>query len=261
MVGERGEAIDDAGHAAEDADLVAHQALGIAASVHALVVLLDAAEDQRIETARLVQDREAVRHVLLRRLELLVGEAALLVEELARQADLADVQQQPDLRELRELRLGEPEVAAEGGDVDRDLQAVAVGADVLLAQLGHPHEGLGVAHDALDHVVDDFLDALDLEGLAEADVGDELVEQLPGLRDQLARARRLLLDRGGVGIRLYLDARRQERGPRLELLRRLGWRLLDRYPRSRGRELLLAPAAEESAETRGHPSEQTVLVF
>jgi len=59
-------------------------------------------------------------------------------------------------------------MAAERGEIDRDLQAVTVGAGVLLAQARDPHEGIRVANDALDHVHDDFVDAVDLEGAAEA---------------------------------------------------------------------------------------------
>src|SRR5450631_559475 len=104
VVGERRERVDDARHAPVDADLVAHVAVRIAAAVHALVVLLDAFEHLGVAVRRLRKNRDAVRHVALRLLVLFRREAALLVEEIARQLDLADVEQEPDLRELRELR-------------------------------------------------------------------------------------------------------------------------------------------------------------
>ena len=135
-------------------------------------------------------------------------------------------------------------MAAEGGEIDRDLQAVAIRGDVLLAQLRHPHERLRVAHDALHHVVDDLLHAIDLERLAQPHVGDELVEKVAGMCDDLARARRLLLDGGGVDVGLDLDARGKELGARLVLLRRL--RLVDRH-RGRQRRALFPASAEEAA--------------
>ena len=136
------------------------------------------------------EDVDAVLHVRLGFLVLLGREPALFLEQVARQLDLADVEQQPDLRELRELRAWEiPRWRPNDGEVHRDLQAVAVGGDVLLAKARDPHQRLGIAHDALDHVVDDLLDALDLEALPEADVGDELVEQARGAASTAAWAR------------------------------------------------------------------------
>src|SRR6185312_5842649 len=155
VVGERSEGVHDAGHAPVDADLLAHVAVRIAASVHSLVVLLDALDHLGVDVGGLREDVDAVLHVALRLLVFLGGEPALLLEEVARQLDLADVQQQPDLRELLELRLGKAQVAPERGEVHRDLQAVAVGGDVLLAKARDPHRRVGVANDALDHLLHD----------------------------------------------------------------------------------------------------------
>ncbi len=179
-LGERGEAVADAGHAAEDADLLALEGARVAAAVHALVVLRDALEHLHRPVGRRREDLQPEGHVALHGLELLRREAALLLEERARKLDLADVEQQPDRAQLRQLGPGKAQVAAEGHEVDGHLQAVPVGGDVLLAQPRHPHEGVRVAHHALDHLVDDLLDAGDLHGMPGPDVGGELPEHLGG---------------------------------------------------------------------------------
>jgi hypothetical protein len=210
------------------------------------VVLADGLEDLAVEVRRLLEDREAVVHVLLRDVELLVGEPSLLLEQLLGQPDLADVEEQPDLREHLELLLGKSQVAAEGREIDGDLQAVPVGGRVLLAQARDPHERIGVAHDALDHVLHDFLDALDLEFLADLDVVHELVEEPRGFRDRRARVRHFLLDAHLVAIGLRRDSGREQLRARLELL--LGFARRLELGRSDCRSVPRAAAAEQAHE-------------
>ena len=120
-----------------------------------------------------------------------------------------------------ELGAREAQVAAEGHEVDRHLQAVAVGGDVLLAQPRHPHERVRVAHHALDHLVDDLLDAGDLHRVPGPDVGGELAQHLGGPVEGRARRGDLLLDGAGVRVDGDRDRRGQERGA-LRLRRQLG---------------------------------------
>jgi hypothetical protein len=162
--------------------------------------------------------------------------------------------QQPDLRELRQLRLRKSEVSAERRDVHGDLQAVAVRGDVFLAKARDPHGGVGVAHDALHHVAHDLLDALDLEALSQADVAHEVVHQARGMLDRGLGARHLFLDTHPVDVGLDLYAWGQQLRAGGEFLRRLAWKVRGRFRRL---ALVAAFAARQSPE---EPAEESLLV-
>ena len=83
-------------------DVLARERVEVAVPVPALVVVADAGAD-RVEVRQVAEDRVAEGHVLLDDVELLVGQLARLAQDLVRDADLADVVQQPREPQRAEL--------------------------------------------------------------------------------------------------------------------------------------------------------------
>ena len=89
-------------------DVLAGERVEVPVPVPALVVVADAGAD-RVEVREVAQDRVAEGHVLLDDVELLVGQLARLAQDLVRDADLADVVEQPGEPQRAELVVGDPE--------------------------------------------------------------------------------------------------------------------------------------------------------
>ena len=95
--------IGNRSHSAKHADLVAHHVFRITGAIHALVMLGDAGENVGMDIWRLAQYIQAELDVLLDRLEFVRTQAYVFFQKLPRKLDLADIQQQPENAELREL--------------------------------------------------------------------------------------------------------------------------------------------------------------
>ena len=125
--------VEDGEDAAKVGDFVAARAKGVPRAVAALVVLEDAEEDLAVRAERRgFEHLVAVLRVAADLLELLVREAALFLEDVVGDADLAAVDEKP--REDEVVALGfrqlehAPEEAREDGDVDAVVHEVAAGA-------------------------------------------------------------------------------------------------------------------------------------
>ena len=155
---QRREAVGDRGHASVDRDVLALEPLRISGAVDALVVLHDALLDDAVERHALAQRLDAELHVAPDDGVLGGREHARLLEQRARQADLADVCEHPDLPEADQLVAWEAHVASERDQVDPDLQAVMVSAPVLVAQARDPQHRVGRLDHALDEPLGDLVD-------------------------------------------------------------------------------------------------------
>ncbi len=110
------------------------EAGGIAPAVEALVVVADHRDDHRIAEAG--GHVGAVARVAADDLELLLGEPAGLVEDLARGVELADVVQRGGGADLGDLRVGEPHPARDPLGMPRHPLRVAVGVAVARLERG-----------------------------------------------------------------------------------------------------------------------------
>ena len=127
---------------ADQRDVVAGEAVEIAATVDPLVVVPDAGS-HGVDVGDVADDHVAERDVLLHDLELLVGQLAGLAQHLVGDADLADVVEQardPDRLELR------------GRDVDPPGEEQRVAGDVLGVALRVAVLGVDRADQALEDV-------------------------------------------------------------------------------------------------------------
>jgi len=57
---------------------------------------------------------------------------------------------------------GKAKMPAKGQQVDGGVDGVAVGVVVAIFKVGQPQQGIGVAHDRIDHCADSFVDFFDL---------------------------------------------------------------------------------------------------
>ena len=158
-VGRHGvERVGDAHDAAEEGDLVALHALGVAAAVHVLVVHEPVAR-LLLEQRHRLEDVLPLGRVLLHDLVLLVGEGGGLAQDLVLDADLADVVDDPREVDALHLLRAHPEVLGDTGGVVGDALGVAAGVGVLLVDRVRQHaDG---AHEELLVLLGPPLDLLD----------------------------------------------------------------------------------------------------
>ncbi len=162
LAGHRVIAVDDAHRAGDERDLLAGEAVGVAATVEALVVVAHAGDELLVEER--AHDLGADAGVLAHELPLLARQRAGLEQHAVGDADLADVVQEGDVLHLFEALLGPAELAPEHGHVGGHAAGVAEGVVVLGAE--RRAEGAQVAE----------VEALHL--LVELGVHERLGEQL-----------------------------------------------------------------------------------
>ena len=118
-------------------------------------MLRDALHHRRREAARAFERRQPEIDMILDDLELRRRQRAGLGQQRARHLGLADIGQHADQPEFGQLCLGNTQVSPECDQIKRDLDAMVISVDVLIAQPGDEHHGVRVG----DHGVDDIVDA------------------------------------------------------------------------------------------------------
>ncbi len=136
--GDRVEGVGDGDDASAQGDLLAAQAIRVAAAVNALVVVANDRREARIPHRR--EHVRAVGGVTLDHLELLVGEGAGLVEDRRWRVDLADVVDQRRGPHL--CTLGGADVQRSGDAFGVVCHAAAMTVGVGVARLQQPAEAL-----------------------------------------------------------------------------------------------------------------------
>src|SRR6266513_1713995 len=154
------------------------QRLGVAREIGLHVVLVGddhAAIGDLAVAAQPEQRQHAEPGVRLHDAPLLVGQAALLVEDLERHAGLADVVEQRRHPQVVQLQLGEAELAAQGYREDAHVHRVGERVLVVIAQRREADERRLV----VEHLVHDRLDRplhlLHVRGAAHPDGVDDLL--------------------------------------------------------------------------------------
>ena len=228
--GERIEDLDGSDDPGPERNGLAGEPVGIAEAVPPLVVAADEGDDfLQVDQRR--EDLGADEHVLLHVLVLLVGERALLVEDLLADPDLADVVQPPAGADRLDQLVGAAQLRRHAGGEIGDPGGVAAEVGVLRLQRVHQRlqRGdrdpllIGLLQPLLRHaqrhlLLEPLIDLLALEGgvplLQRALDGAAEVAQIDGLDEVVERA--ALHAECGAG-RVVDRGQHEDRHVRLEL--------------------------------------------
>ena len=163
-------------------------------------MLRDALHHRRWEACRAVERCQAEIDMTLDQFKLRRRQQAGLGEQRARHLDLADIGQQADQSEFGQLCLRKTQVSPECDQVERDLDAMVIGVDVLITQPGHPHQGIGIGGHALDHLIDALLGGSDVGHLPDLDVVKDGLKYGFTSGKSLSGARQFGLEGAGIAI-------------------------------------------------------------